>query len=168
MQITVRHALREELPRVNGLRRQVNELHVEGRPDIFRPGFCEELRQHVVELFDHPESSAVIVALVDGVVAGFASVQYVHRPQSPYNNPQDLYHVQEFGVDAAFRRRGVATALVDFMRADARERGFARIDLDAWAFNEGALAFYRRAGFRPYRWYFEMNTEEESPCAPSM
>ena len=40
MEITVRYADRAELPRVNELRKMVNELHANGRPDIFRPGFC--------------------------------------------------------------------------------------------------------------------------------
>ena len=47
MDLMVRYAKFDELPRVNELRRAVSELHAEGRPDIFRPGFCEELRQHI-------------------------------------------------------------------------------------------------------------------------
>lgn len=156
MSIEVRPATREELPRVNELRRQVNELHVAGRPQHFKPGFNAELQQHVYDQFES-DTEDVLVALADGEVAGFATVVYVHRPESPYTLPLDFYHVNEFGVDAACRRRGVATALVDYMKADARARGFSRIDLDAWAFNEGALAFYQKVGFEPYRWFFEMD-----------
>ncbi len=154
-EITVRPARREELARVNELRRQVNDLHVAGRPAHFRPGFNEELQRHVCERFES-ENSDVLVALQGGEVAGFATVQYVHRPEGPYTLPLDYYHVEEFGVDAAHRRRGVATALVDYMKRDARERGFRRIDLDMWTFNEGALAFYEAAGFTTYRRYMEM------------
>ena len=50
MEITVRYADRAELPRVNELRKMVNELHANGRPDIFRPGFCAELQQHVYQI----------------------------------------------------------------------------------------------------------------------
>ena len=98
----------------------------------------------------------MLVALVDGEVAGFATVQYIHRPEGPYTLPLDFYHVEEFGVDAAHRRRGVATALVEYMKADARARGFHRLDLDMWEFNAGALAFYEAAGFSTYRRYMEM------------
>ena len=31
---------------INELRRQVNDIHVNGRPDIFKPGFCKELQDH--------------------------------------------------------------------------------------------------------------------------
>lgn len=154
-EITVRPAKREELERVNALRRQVNDLHVAGRPGHFRPGFNEELQRHVYEQFE-AEDSDVLVALEGGEVAGFATVQYVHRPEGPYTLPLDYYNVHEFGVDAAHRRRGVATALVEYMKKDARARGFGRIDLDMWSFNVGALAFYEAAGFTTYRRYMEM------------
>ncbi len=156
MSVVVRMAGREELERVNALRRMVNDVHVQGRPDIFRPGFCEELQAHIYDAFDDGNSD-VIVALADGEIAGFATVQYIRRPETPYTLARDFYRVEEFGVDSAFRRRGVATALVDYIRRDARAKGFARIELDVWAFNEGALAFYEAAGFRTYRRYMEMD-----------
>ena len=81
MEITVRYADRAELPRVNELRKMVNELHANGRPDIFRPGFCAELQQHVYQKFDS-DAADVIVALADGVVCGFAIAEYIDRPES--------------------------------------------------------------------------------------
>lgn len=155
-QIIVRPAKREELERVNELRRMVNDVHVAGRPAHFRPGFDESLRSHVYEQFDQPERFGVLVGLVDGEVAGFATVQYVHRPEGPYTHALDFYHVEEFGVDAAFRRRGVASALVRYMKDDAKARGLGRIDLDVWGFNGDALAFYEAAGFTTYRRYMEL------------
>ena len=157
MSIEVRPARREELERVNELRRMVNELHVAGRPAHFKAGFGQPLRDHVYEQFDS-ECFDVLVALVDDAVAGFATVQFVRRPEGPYTLPLDYYHVEEFGVDAAHRRKGVATALVDYMKADARAKGFPRIELDAWAFNQGAIAFYEGAGFKQFRLFFEMET----------
>lgn len=155
-EMTVRRARREELERVNELRRMVNEVHVQGRPDIFKPGFNEALQRHVYELYDG-EDSDVLVAIADGIIAGFAAVEYVRKPESPYSFARDYYHLKEFGVDAACRRQGVARALVDYMKTDAREKGFTRIELDAWAFNTGALAFYETVGFRTFRRYFEMD-----------
>ena len=45
--VNVRFARREDLDRVNELRKQVNALHVAGKPDVFRPGFCSELRDYI-------------------------------------------------------------------------------------------------------------------------
>lgn len=155
MPIEIRPARRVELNRVNTLRRQVNALHVQGRPGHFKPDFGPELQARLFEAFDS-ERFGVIVAAEGADILGFAVVQYVHRPEGPYTLPLDFYHVEEFGVDAAHRRRGIATALVTYMKADAKARGFTRLDLDVWAFNDSALAFYEAAGFTTYRRYMEL------------
>lgn len=152
--VTVRYAVRDELPRINALRRMVNELHANGRPDIFRPGFCEELQQHAYQALDAPDAD-VIVACTEDVPCGFAIVQYVDRPESAYMCRQRFYHIEEFGVDAQYRRYGVGTALLQFCKAEARRRGFERLTLDVWAFNEAAQSFYEAAGFHPYRRHLE-------------
>ena len=40
----VRFAEEKDLDRINELRKQVNDIHVEGRPDVFKAGFGTELR----------------------------------------------------------------------------------------------------------------------------
>ena len=156
MPVEIRPARREELGRVNELRRQVNDLHVAGRPAHFKPGFGPELQDHLSVQYGQPERFGVIVAAEGAEILGFAVVQYIHRPEGPYTLPLDFYHVEEFGVDTAHRRRGVATALVTHMKADAKARGFTRLDLDVWTFNDSALAFYEAAGFTTYRRYMEL------------
>lgn len=154
-QILVRLATFEELPRVNEIRRYVNDVHVAGRPDTFRPGFSRELEQVLYRRFE-AENWNILVAVLDGEIAGFASVEYLDRPESPYNRARKMYHVEEFGVDPAFHRRGAATALVEYMKRDAAQRGYPRIELDMWEFNQGALAFYENVGFTTYRRYMEL------------
>lgn len=154
-QVIVRLATFEELSRVNEIRRYVNDVHVAGRPDTFRPGFSRELEQVLYRRFE-AENWNILVAVLDGEIAGFASVEYLDRPESPYNRARKMYHVEEFGVDPAFHRRGAATALVEYMKRDAAQRGYPRIELDMWEFNQGALAFYENVGFTTYRRYMEL------------
>lgn len=156
MSIIVRKAKRNELERVNELRNMVNKIHVNGRPDVFRQGFCDELRQHVYDKYDAGNSD-VLVAIMDNMICGFATVEYIEKPQSPYNNSRKFYRIEEFGVDENVRRKGVATALITFMKEDALRRGYKKIELDMWEFNDGALAFYEKVGFRTYRRYMDMD-----------
>ena len=155
MELTTRYAVRGDLARVNEMRQAVSALHAAGRPDIFRPEFCEALRERAALALDAPDAD-VLVACLDGVVCGFALVQYVERAESPCLCAQRFCHIEEFGVDAAFRRRGVGTALLAFCRAEAARMGFSRLDLDVWAFNETAQKFYEAAGFGAYRTHLEV------------
>ena len=154
----VRFARNEDLERVNELRKQVNDVHVEGRPDIFKPGFNEELRDHIYEIWE-AEDKDIIVAEREGIICGFACVQFVDKPESPFMNARSFYAVDEFGVDEAFRRQGVATELMAFIKADAQKKGFAKLELNMWEFNEDALAFYEAVGFQTYRRYMELGLE---------
>ena len=54
--------------------------------------------------------------------------------------------LSELGVDEAFRRRGIGTALVRALADLARERGCTGMWVATEADNEAALATYRRAG----------------------
>lgn len=157
--VLVRPADYEELARINEIRRYVNDVHVAGRPDTFRPGFCRELEQILYTRFE-TENWNILAAVLDGRVVGFASVEYLDRPESPYNLARRMYHVEEFGVDPAFHRMGVATALVAYMKQDAARRGYPRIELDMWEFNQGTLAFYENVGFQTYRRYMELWVEK--------
>ena len=154
----VRFAKEEDLKRVNELREEVNEVHVNGLPDIFKPGFCKELRDYIYEIWN-AENKDIIVAERDGVICGFACVQFVDKPENPFMSARKFYDVDEFGVSKEFRRQGVATELINFIKEDAKRRGMHRLELNMWEFNEGALAFYEAVGFKTYRRYMEMDCE---------
>lgn len=151
----VRYAVYEELERVNELRKQVNDVHVEGRPDIFRSGFNQELQDYLMTMWKD-ENTDVIVALRNEEICGFACVQYVHKPESPYSLARHFYHIEEFGVDAAHRRQKVASEMMEFIKLEARRKGYQKIELDMWEFNEPALRMYESAGFKTYRRYMEL------------
>lgn len=116
--------------------------------------------QDLIFAFQDDEKCAIIVAERDGVIRGFACVSLRHRPESVFMNARDFYDVEEVGVDEQFRRQGIGRELFMFMQKDAKARGFARIELNMWEFNEGALAFYEALGFTTYRRYMELKLEE--------
>ena len=151
----VRFARDGDLERVNELRRMVNDLHVEGKPDVFKPGFCDELRDYIHVIRADPNKE-IVVAELEGRVCGFAVLNHIVRPENPFMYERDFLDIDEFAVDEACRRRGVASAMVAFIRAWAKEKGYKRLELNMWEFNRGALAFYEAAGFSTYRRYMEI------------
>lgn len=156
--VIVRYAKREELEAVNKIRKQVNEVHVKGRPDIFREDGWQFIEPFVYTRFDE-ENSGVVVAVMEDEIVGFAVIQYILKPESPYNKERKYFHIEEFGVDENHRRKGAATAMIDFIKEDAKNRGFHRIELDMWEFNNSALAFYESVGLKTFRRYMEAYVE---------
>ena len=153
--VTVRFAREEDLDRVNVLRKQVNDLHVAGRPDIFKPGFCDELRDYIYVIMADP-AKEIVVSEIEGEICGFAVLNHITRPENPFMFERDFLDVDEFGVDEQYRRRGAAAAMIRFIRDYAMENGFRKLELNMWTFNHGALSFYEAVGFTTYRKYMEM------------
>ena len=151
----IRFAREDELDRVNELRRQVNELHVAGKPEVFKPGFCDDLRDYIRTIFHDPEQK-IVVAAENEAVCGFAVLHHIFKPENPFMFERDFLDIDEFCVDETRRRQGVASAMVRFIKDFAKEQGFHRIELNMWEFNRDALAFYEAAGFTTFRRYMEM------------
>ena len=84
----------------------------------------------------------------------------------------DAWHLMNVAVTPAFRRRGVASRLIDRLFDEAG--GDARYTLEVRTSNHGAIAMYERLGFRPAgyrRAYYHDNGEDalimwlEAPAA---
>lgn len=57
-------------------------------------------------------------------------------------------YVTNVAVDAAYRRRGVGSLLMNALEQAAQERGAAFLSLEVRASNTGALDLYRGCGFQ--------------------
>ena len=141
----IRLAENRDLKAVNELRRQVNDLHVQGRPDIFKPGFCKELEDHA-EWYLSSENNDIFVDEQDGRITGMIMVDYISKPESPYGFAREFCHIAEICVDKEYRRKGIAHRLMEHVREEAAKRGLNRIELDVWGFND-AIGFYEAEGF---------------------
>lgn len=82
-------------------------------------------------------TTTYLVAERDGVLAGYATVSVV----------PDVAELQRLATVSAFRRTGVATALISAVMAHAAAGGAERLLLEVRDDNEAALAFYAGAGF---------------------
>ena len=152
---TIRFAEKEDLENVNKLRKQVNDLHTAGKPEIFKPGFSKELSDHIYTIFADPRQK-IVVYEIDGAIRSFAVINHITKPENPFMYVRDYLDIDEFCVDEAFRRKGLATEMIAFIRDYAKAEGFDRLELNMWEFNRDALEFYEAVGFNTYRRYLEM------------
>ena len=84
-----------------------------------------------------PELS--VVAEIDGRVVGHVMISYATLYGEEGERPVAM--LSPLAVDPAFQRRGIGSALVSYVTAEADARGEALVIL------EGSPRFYRRLGF---------------------
>jgi GNAT superfamily N-acetyltransferase len=90
---------------------------------------------------DHPIVGCLL-AFIDGEPAGCA---FWHRSFTTARGREVMY-LEDLSVLPAFRRKGVARALLKALAGEARRRGYPSIYWLMKSWNEGARALYAEAG----------------------
>ena len=93
-------------------------------------------KERVLRSLRHPDTNA-IVAIREGGLAGFAIMKYGEAEA----------HLLLLAVRPSHGRRGVGSALVDWLEGSARAAGIERITLEARFSNVVARNFYGRLGY---------------------
>jgi ribosomal protein S18 acetylase RimI-like enzyme len=113
------------------------------------PNYMEFARSGIAQAIEHP-AACVMVAEEAGVgtakVVGYA-VGMVQEPP-PLFEPEMYTFISDLYVDPAFRRQGVATALVERVRGWGWVKGINRLSL-VLPVNSSAQGLYEKLGFRP-------------------
>ncbi len=65
----------------------------------------------------------------------------------PFNFPMNTLYIDQIGISADFRRKGLGKKLMHFAVKKAMKTGCKKVKLDVIAKNEGAIALYNKLGF---------------------
>lgn len=137
----VRDARRGDLPRIVALYRtdELGRKHDEGAAGDVEAGYYETFDAIVADA-----RNRLLVALSDDVVAGSFQMTYI-----PDMNPEgrEVALIERVIVDAAYRSRGIGSAMMRWAIDDARARGCYRVSLMSRNVRADAHRFYAKLGF---------------------
>ena len=128
---------------VNRLARQVHEMHVQWRPDLYT--MPEELFPEALyaELVKNRE---LYVAKLDGAVIGFAWVR-IRTSEGVGLIIRKVMLINQVCVDEALRNHGIGTQMMEEVRILARAFGCTDLQLGVYPQNDAAVSFYQKCGF---------------------
>jgi ribosomal protein S18 acetylase RimI-like enzyme len=114
------------------------------------PGYSAYVTR-IADIAERAHIATVLVALVDGVVAGSATLELTERirPSSTEPLAPDEAHLRMLGVSPEFRGRGIARRLVSACIEVARAAGKQRLTLDTAQVMTAAQRLYTSMGFTP-------------------
>jgi diamine N-acetyltransferase len=150
MNYAVRRANATDAEALSLLKTDVQSLHASAMPERFKPSGPDTFPPTAARTLLANPSNLVFIAEVDSKPAGYAYAEVVHISESPLRHAWAEVHLHHISVRPAYRRMGVASGLLDSVRAAASEIGINLVTLQVWTFNEDAQAFFRRQGFSPY------------------
>ena len=146
---TIRRAKPRDIPAVLRLLRQVNLVHHQGRPDLFRLA-TKYGAEDLSAIFSN-DDAPVFVYDEDGVILGHAFCQIQTVQNDRLLCDRKTLYVDDICVDEAARGRGVGKALYTHVRDYARSLGCYNLTLNVWSCNPNALRFYERMGLVPQK-----------------
>jgi ribosomal protein S18 acetylase RimI-like enzyme len=153
MNVTIRAAVLGDEQRLAFLNDFVQDVHVANRPNNFKPTMLDE----VVEWFRSSlrnTSVRIWIAEEGGTGVGYVLTIVQERAENPFCRSHRWCEIDQIAVDPQFRRRGVASALVQKAVIAAAADGIAEVEMSTWSFNEEAQSAFRKLGFVPkvLRW----------------
>lgn len=155
MQLLIRHARKEDYDSVNNIMKQAHELHVGWRDDIYKmtdPVLSYEL------FLKYLEEDTYIVAEADGMVVGIL-YYFIKHTDNPVKVRRNVLYVDTMAVDKKYRRRGIGTAMFDYVKKIARKNNCVSFELNVLAKNKSARKMYEDYGFSPKSYVMEMPVE---------
>ena len=99
--------------------------------------------QQTREIADRDMTTLIVEE--EGAAIAYAQLRSDHIPEC-VSGPQPI-ELWRFYVDRGWHGRGIAQALMDRVKAIARQRGAKTLWLGVWERNDRARAFYAKAGF---------------------
>ena len=147
----VRRAQEKDMERIDALLMQVERIHHEGRPDLFRVGRKKYTDEELRELI-HDDSRPILVAADEkDAVMGYAFC--IFQQYQNHNIMTDIktLYIDDLCVDETIRGRHIGKTLYDSVLEFARQNGCYNVTLNVWSCNESAMKFYEACGLKPQK-----------------
>lgn len=144
----VRMATDEDFKGISKLKKQVQQLHIEGRPDLYadtlvsleRNTYESWLSDRTVEVFVVEDNSKEILA--------YMILDIKELANNPILLERKILFIRNIGVSKICRGTGIGKTLVQKAFEYAKEIQAISVELNVLEFNETAISFYEKLGFK--------------------
>ena len=134
----------EDFKKVNELAKQVHELHVNWRPDLFlsvdevisRKNFEEKIK-----------AKEIFVAKIQDDILGYITINITEK-DNPSMRYRKQLQIEAICVDEKSRGKGIGTALLKFAKEFGKENNCTDLYLTVNKENENAIKIYEEFGFK--------------------
>jgi len=127
---------------------EIDSLHRDHLPHRFKkangPAREKDYFLGLIENEDH----GLFVAEMGEELVGFTHVIINDAPSIPIVVPRRFAILDSIVVKAGYQQHGIGRMLMDKMQAWAIEKGATSIELNVYEFNETAISFYEKLGYR--------------------
>ena len=150
----IRRAQPEDTEDVLKLLVQVDMVHHNGRPDLFKGPATKYTAEELRTIFADDNRPVFVFETDNGDgphVAGYAFCIFEQEKESHVLTDIRTLYVDDICVDENARGQHIGTQLYEYVKQFAKEQGCYHITLNVWSCNPQAMRFYEACGMKPYR-----------------
>jgi ribosomal protein S18 acetylase RimI-like enzyme len=146
--MSIRRATLADAEILAELNRDVQQLHADTKPGIFKPptDLSPIICDFQTRILVNP-NGRVWLAEREGEALGYVYAEHIQRSENAYVYERSYVHIDQISVRPAYQHSGCGRALIRAVFDWAQTSGVKNVSLDAYAFNEKAQAFFREMGF---------------------
>lgn len=144
----IRRATPNDIERLDKLLYEVQEVHHQARPDLFKGGTKKYTDDELLKIIKN-ESTPIFVYDDKGIL-GYAFCIIKEEHCHTLTDIKTLY-IDDFCVDEEARGKHVGRKLYDFVVEFAKGIACYNLTLNVWADNVNALRFYEKIGLSPQK-----------------
>lgn len=146
----IRRAQEKDTKDILKLLVQVDMVHHNGRPDLFKGPATKYTAEQLSAIYTD-DSRPIFVFEKDDSVAGYAFCIFTqHKDDNVLTDVKTLY-IDDICVDENCRGQHVGKALYDYVLDFARQSGCHNVTLNVWSCNPSAMKFYEKCGLSPQK-----------------
>lgn len=143
MQITIEIPKIEDFEKVNVLAKQVHELHVNWRPDLFLSVNEVISKEYFEEMI---QTRQIFVAKMQDEIVGYITFNIKEKSNTSMRYRRQL-QIEAICVDEKNRGKGIGTELLKHIKEFGKENNCTDLYLTVNKENENAIKAYEEFGF---------------------
>jgi len=146
----IRRAVEKDIPKIGDLLSQVDLVHHNGRPDIFKIGrkYSDDALKTLLKDGNRP--ILVCVDENDSVMGYCFCIYQQYIDNSVMTDIKTLY-IDDLCVDEKMRGKHIGKELYAAAVKLAKDSGCYNLTLNVWSCNESAMRFYESCGLKPQK-----------------
>lgn len=134
----------EDFKKVNKLAKQVHELHVNWRPDLFL-SVDEVISKE--DFKQRRQAKEIFVAKIKNEIVGYITFN-IREKDNPSMRYRKQLQIEAICVDGKNREKGIGTELLKYAKKIGKENNCTDLYLTVNKENENAIKVYEKFGFK--------------------
>ena len=147
----IRKAILKDVNALHTLLTGVQQMHAEGRPDIFIGGTTKYTHEQISNIVNNPLTPVYVAVDDKDNVIGYAFCSINEEKETNNLRPIKNFYIDDLCVQSEYRGKGICKTLYNYVLGVAKEKGCYHLTLNVWHLNKNAVKFYEKLGMSPLK-----------------